>query len=319
MFSAGGIPKIDPNGLYQVEQMYVQYFLPQDRKGKYPLLMWHGGGLTGATYESTPDGREGWLNFFIRKGWDVYNSDAVERGRSGFAPPDVWNSEPNFLTKANPFERFRIGQGVGSWNADPAQMKVNAGSQFPVEAYDNFTKQIVPRWTTTDDAIVAAYTALVDKVCPCVLLFHSQAGGFGFTVAQSRPDKIKAIVAVEPAVAGDKAQAGKLKNIPPGGYGDYIPIDSRWPKMRQIGLDYADAMRGAGGNVDVVNLPEVGIKGNSHMLMMDKNNAQIADLISEMALRQGPGPVAAAPIRPYVGQPAVLMQRNAICKTRITF
>jgi hypothetical protein len=75
--------------------MYVQYFLPQNRKGKYPLLMWHGG-LTGATHESTPDGREGWLNMFIRKGWDVYNSDAVERGRSGFAPPDVWNSEPIF-------------------------------------------------------------------------------------------------------------------------------------------------------------------------------------------------------------------------------
>jgi hypothetical protein len=54
VFSAAGVPaKIDPNGLYQVEQMYVQYFLPQHRKGKYPLLMWHGGGLTGVTYEST--------------------------------------------------------------------------------------------------------------------------------------------------------------------------------------------------------------------------------------------------------------------------
>ena len=160
---------------------------------------------------------------FIRKGWDVYNSDAVERGRSGFASPDVWNSEPNFLTKANPFERFRIGQGAGSWNADPAKMKVIAGSQFPVEAYDNFMKQIVPRWINTDDAIIAAYIALVDKICPCVLLFHSQAGGFGFKVAQARPDKIKAIVAVEPAVAGDKAQAGKLKNIPTlVVFGDYI-------------------------------------------------------------------------------------------------
>ena len=49
--------------------------------------------------------------------------------------------------------------------------------------------------------------------------------------------------------------------------------------MRQLGLDYADAVRAAGGNVDVVNLPEIGIKGNSHMLMMDKNNAQIADMI----------------------------------------
>jgi hypothetical protein len=53
VFGAGGVPaKIDPNGLYQVEQMYVQYFLPQDRKGKYSLLMWHGGGLTGVTYEA---------------------------------------------------------------------------------------------------------------------------------------------------------------------------------------------------------------------------------------------------------------------------
>ena len=57
--------------------------------------------------------------------------------------------------------------------------------------------------------------------------------------------------------------------------------------MRQIGLDYADAMRGAGGNVDVVNLPEVGIKGNSHMLMMDKNNAQIADLIQKWLADKG--------------------------------
>ena len=43
--------KYDPNGQFMVEQMYVQYFLPQNRKGKYPLLMWHGGGLTGVTYE----------------------------------------------------------------------------------------------------------------------------------------------------------------------------------------------------------------------------------------------------------------------------
>ena len=85
-FTPGGVPaKVDPNGTYQVEQMYVQYFLPANEKGAYPLLMWHGGGLTGVTYETTPDGREGWLNYFLRKGWSVYNSDAVERGRAGWA------------------------------------------------------------------------------------------------------------------------------------------------------------------------------------------------------------------------------------------
>ncbi len=288
VFSPGGIPaKIDPNGLYQVEQMYVQYFLPQNRRGGVPLLMWHGGGLTGVTYETTPDGREGWMNMFIRKGWDVYNSDAVERGRSGFASPDIWKSEPQFLTTANPFERFRIGAGPGSWNADPAKRKV-LSTQFPVEAYDNFVKQVVPRWVDTDAAIIAAYTALVDKVCPCVILFHSQAGSFGFKVAQARPDKVKALVAVEPAVAGDKDKAANLKGIPVLiVYGDNIATDTRWPKMRQIGLDYADAVRAAGGKVDVVNLPDVGIKGNSHMMMMDKNNGQIADLIDKWLTDQG--------------------------------
>ena len=173
VFTPGGVPaKIDPNGTYVAEAMYVQYFLPANRRGAVPLLMWHGGGLTGVTYESTPDGREGWLNWFVKRGWDVYNSDAVERGRAGWAMyPDIFKSEPIFLPKADPYGRFRM-----------------AGSQFPVEAYDNFMRQVVPRWTTTDDAIIAAYTALVDRVCPCVLLFHSQAGQFGFRVAQARPE-----------------------------------------------------------------------------------------------------------------------------------
>ncbi len=285
----GGVPaKLDPNGMYQVEQMYVQYFLPQNRKGKVPLLMWHGGGLTGVTYETTPDGREGWMNMFIRKGWDTYNSDAVERGRSGFAPPDIWKGDPNFLTEANPFERFRIGPGPGSWNADAAKRKVNTGSEFPVEAYGQFIKQIVPRWLVTDDAILAAYIELIDKICPCVILFHSQGGQFGFRATQARPDKVKALVAVEPAVPGDKDRAATLKNIPiMMMFGDYIPQDTRWPKMRANDLDFAEAVRAAGGSVDVVNLPDVGIKGNSHMLMMDKNNAVTADLIHTWLVSKG--------------------------------
>src|SRR5258707_12762938 len=109
VFTPGGVPaKVDPNGTYLVESMYVQYFLPANRKGQLPLLMWHGGGLTRVTYETTPDGRDGWLNWFAKQGWDVYNSDSVERWRAGFAMyPDIFKSEPLFLPKDNPFERFR--------------------------------------------------------------------------------------------------------------------------------------------------------------------------------------------------------------------
>ena len=286
-FTPGGVPaKVDPNGVYQVEQMYVQYFVPQNQRGALPLLMWHGGGLSGVTYETTPGGREGWLNYFIKKGWTVYNSDAVERGRAGWT--DAFKGEPVFLTKENPFERFRIGAGPGSYNKDPAKMKMMPGSQFPPEGYDNFTKQGVPRWTTTDDAIIAAYIALVDKVCPCVVLVHSQAGQFGQKVAQARPDKVKALVLVEPAGLGDPKQTDKLKNVPIlTVYGDFIEQDPRWPTIRANQLKYLEQVRAAGGSYEVVNLPQIGIKGNSHMMMMDRNNAQVADLIQGWLEKQG--------------------------------
>src|SRR5919198_2318604 len=211
VFTPGGVPaKVDPNGIYQVEQMYVQYFLPQNRKGKLPLLMWHGGGLTGVTYETKPDGGDGWMHFFLRRGWDVYVSDAVERGRSGWT--NTFKGDPIFLPLSDPWVRFRIGEKPDDWNPDPAKRKTYPDTQFPVEAYDQFMKQGVPRWLTTDEQIVAAYIALVDKVCPCVVLVHSQSGAFGFKALEARPDKIKALVAVEPTLGGDKNKIDQVKS-----------------------------------------------------------------------------------------------------------
>jgi pimeloyl-ACP methyl ester carboxylesterase len=284
----GPMSKLDPNGQFMVEQMYVQYFLPKQRKGKYPLLMWHGGGLTGVTFESTPDGREGWLNMFIRKGWDVYLSDAVERGRAGFASGDVWTDAPIFLNYQDPFERFRIGQGTGSWNADPAKRKVLPGNQFPVEAYDNYMRQSVPRWLSTDKAVVAAYTVLVDKVCPCVLLVHSQSGQFGLRVAEARPDKIKAIVAVEPAGAGPDDKAEKLKHIPLVSiFGDYVADHERWSAYKIQFDTYGHVLRANGGSYEPIVLPLIGLKGNSHMMMQDRNNAEVADVIQAWLVSKG--------------------------------
>jgi pimeloyl-ACP methyl ester carboxylesterase len=290
VFTPGGVPaKVDLNGTYQVEQMYVQYFIPAVQRGTVPLLLWHGGGLTGVTYETTPDGRDGWLNMFLRRGWAVYNSDAVERGRSGWAMyPDIFTSEPIFLTKSNPFERFRIGAGAGSYDKDPAKMKVLPGNQFPLDGYDNFTKQNVPRWTTTDAAIIAAYTALVDKVCPCAILVHSQAGQFGLRVAQARPEKVKALVLVEPAGTGEAAAIDKLAGIPIlSVYGDFIEQDARWPTIRANGIKFLDAGKDKGVTHEVIDLPKAGIKGNGHMLMMDKNNGEVASLIQDWLAKKG--------------------------------
>lgn len=290
VFTPGGVPaKVDLNGTYLVESMYVQYFLPAERKGKVPLLMWHGGGLTGVTYETTPDGREGWLNYFVRRGFDVYNSDVVERGRAGWSMfPDIFTTEPVFLTRANPFERFRIGAGAGSYDPDPAKRKVLPGSQFPVEAYDNFVRQNVPRWSSTDEAINAAYLKLIEKVCPCVILVHSQAGQFGLRAAQARPYLVKALILVEPAGFGDKDQVVKLKDVPMLSiYGDHIEQDARWPTIRKNGIAFLEPAKAAGGIVDVIDLPAIGIKGNSHMIMMDRNSDQVAGIILDWLKKRG--------------------------------
>lgn len=281
MLTPGGAPiRVDPNGTYLVESVYVQYFLPADRHGAFPLLMWHGGGLSGVEFETTPDGRPGWLDYFVRQGWDAYNSDAVERGRAGFPPPGVFQGDPMFVTRGRPFEQFRIGAGPGSWNDDPAKRRQLPGSQFPMDGYDNFIRQQSPRWVTTDEAILRGYIAEIDRVCPCVILYHSQAGQFGFRAAQARPDKVKALVAVEPSGFGEPDKAALLKDIPTlVVYGDFIDQDARWPTIRGNGLKWVETQRAAGGHVDVIQLPDLGIHGNGHMMMMDRNNTQVAAVI----------------------------------------
>ena len=144
--------------------MYVQYFLQQNRKGKLPLLLWHGGGLTGVTYETKPDGKPGWLNYFLRKGWDIYVSDAVERGRSGWT--DTFKGDAGRRCRS----AIRGSASASGRSARGMPTRRSAatypGAQFPIEAYEQFMKQGVPRWVTTDDQIVAAYIELVDKVVP---------------------------------------------------------------------------------------------------------------------------------------------------------
>src|SRR5882672_6218659 len=185
--------KVDPNGEFEVEQMYVQYVKLAQPKGRVPLLLWHGGGLSGVTWETKQDGKPGWQQYFLNAGYDVY--DAVERGRASWARyPEIFKSEPIFRTKKEAWELFRIGPTyeVGG------QRVAFEGQQFPVESLDAFMKQGVPRWATNDAATQKAYDELVQKVCPCIVVVHSQGGNFGFNAALNAPDKVKALMRSSP-------------------------------------------------------------------------------------------------------------------------
>ena len=176
----------------------------------------------------------------------------------------MWPSEPIFLTYQDPFERFRIGDGEGSWNADPAKRKVAARQPVPGEAYANYMKQSVPRWLSTDNAIIAAYLELVDKVCPCVLLLHSQGGRSASRSRSSGPTRSRRSSRSSRRPPAIVANAPKLKDIAVlMVFGDYVDQHPRWATFKKIDIEYGNAIKAAGGTVDWINLPDIGIKGNS--------------------------------------------------------
>jgi pimeloyl-ACP methyl ester carboxylesterase len=281
VLTPNGIPvRIDPNGTTQVGQMYVQYFLPAESQGRLPILFWHGGSLTGATWETTPDGREGWLTYFLRQGWPSYNVDAVERGRSGWAPRDPHFAHPPLLrTLQDSFTQFRIGRPVADGSLPALTGAAYPGCQFPLESFATFVQQVVPRWSTTDDLTLDAYCALLARTGPAIIVAHSQGGAFAFRAAERCPDKVAAIVALEPAQGGSTDGAVLAKIPVLAVYGDHLGLDARWPRIRERTETYFARARAAGTRVDIIDLPTIGIHGNSHMLMMERNNTAIANLV----------------------------------------
>lgn len=288
VFTAGAAPlKVDPNGEFQAGQMYVQYVKLAQPKAKLPILLWHGGGLTGVTWETKPDGKPGWQQFFLNAGYDVYVSDAVERGRASWARyPEIYKSEPFFRSAKEAWELFRFGPTYEVGGKHVAY----DGVQFPLDAMDNFMKQGVPRWATNDALTQKAYDALVQKVCPCIVVVHSQGANFGFNAALNAPDKVKALIAVEPSGAPDpeKVKMAAIKGIPHLiVWGDYLDKSAFWQKLTMASEKYRTALSAAGGAVTLLRLPEAGLKGNTHMLMMDRNSDEVAKLVNDWIVKTG--------------------------------
>jgi pimeloyl-ACP methyl ester carboxylesterase len=284
------VTRLNPNGEFEVEQMYVQYVKLADsaRSARYPLLMIHGGGLSGVTWETKPDGKSGWQQYFLRAGHDVYVADAVERGRASWARyPEIFTSEPVFRTKKEAWELFRIGP---RYEVSPAVREAYPGTQFPLAVFDQFMKQGVPRWVTNDAPTLAAYDALVQKICPCVFMVHSQGSTFAYALANKYPDKVKAVVGIEPsgALDAEKVSIAGLKQVPLlFVWGDKIRETPRWVQIQGALKKMIAAQKAQGGQADEFDLPQMGITGNSHMIMMDRNSDQIARLVQQWMEKQG--------------------------------
>jgi pimeloyl-ACP methyl ester carboxylesterase len=181
-------------------QMYVEYQIPQARTHRYPIVMIEGGGQTGANFTGTPDGREGWAQYFLRRGYAVYVADQVGRGRSGYNAesygPAAFQDMPFMLN------RFAAPERANLWP------QAHLHTQFPGKAtpgdpvFTQFLSQETPSiadFTEQQKLNVAALVALFDKIGPAILLTHSQSGSFSWPVADARPNLVKALLDVEPS------------------------------------------------------------------------------------------------------------------------
>lgn len=196
---AGGRIEAIAGKQYTVGQIYAEYMIPADRRHPYPVIMVHGGTMSGTNYTGTPDGREGWEQNFVRAGYAVYVVDQVGKGRSPYYPDIYGPTEATEMT--NNQRRYVAQERFGAWPQahrhtqwpgdgtldDPAVRQLVA-SQLP--SIKSFHRQ--------QELNVAALAALVDEIGPAILLVHSQAGAFGWPVADARPDGVKAILAIEP-------------------------------------------------------------------------------------------------------------------------
>ena len=199
-FFAGG--KIDRSieGSPVVGQMYVEYQIPQTLEQPYPIVMIHGGGQTGTNFTGTPDGREGWAQYFLRRGHAVYVVDQVARGRAAhwaqvhgaMTTPRLTAVEQRFVrpedAKLWPQARLHAQWPGAGEPGDPVFEQFYA-SQVP--SVVDFAKQ--------QELNRNAGVALLDRIGPAIVLTHSQSGAFGWPIADARPNLVKAIVAVEPS------------------------------------------------------------------------------------------------------------------------
>jgi pimeloyl-ACP methyl ester carboxylesterase len=311
-----GTANTDPGQTYWMDQMYVQYQIPENAR-KYPLILVHGGSGTGRVWETTPDGREGFQTLMLRRGFPVYIVDFPRRGRAGY--PSFNGAFGELAGKpvvANRTTQAGVQWAWSRWRLGPKYPEVFPVQQFPMNAVDSFMQHLVPTVSDNAEVISGALIALLEKIGPAILVTHSQSGLFGW-LAGARSPNVKGIVAYEPGFVFQQGAVPPaiplFKGSQPSGtpvtpaefanlakiplqvvYGDNIPkqpipdlvADGRRAQV-VTSVMFADTLNKQGGQASVLHLPDAGLFGNSHFMFSDLNNVQVADELSKFLNAKG--------------------------------
>lgn len=292
----GWSEQLETGQSYRADHAFVNYQIPTNAN-KYPLIFIHGYGGSGVCWEMTPDDRDGFATLMLRRKYPTYVMDLPGRGRAGRT-----TAENNLKPIADEMFWFDIWR-IGLWP------NYNEGVQFSKdkEYLSQFFREMTPDLSDRKQD-VPAIKALADKIGNSILITHS-AGGLPGWIAAIQNRNVKGIAAFEPGgyvfpknevpepisgltgtLRGVEVSAEEFKRlteIPIVLYfGDYIPEepsknlgDENWRVRLSMARKFAETVNRRGGNATLVELPKIGIKGNTHFLMQDLNNGVIADLL----------------------------------------
>jgi pimeloyl-ACP methyl ester carboxylesterase len=212
-FWVGGQRLDTPAGPVLRAQMYVEYWIPRDLRHPLPIVMIHGGGGQGLDFLGTPDGREGWVHWFVRQGYAVYVVDRPGHGRAPFHP-DVLGPMSGVFGPTYLEQRFcRPEDHSGMYPQARLHDKWIGPGVFGDPIFDHFYAGTGPSQIDTEQAhrdVQHAGAELMDRIGPAILMTHSAGGPSGWLIADARPDLVKAIVAVEPLGPPVQAISGPL-------------------------------------------------------------------------------------------------------------
>ena len=302
----------DGGSLNVLNAMFVQYLLPADSRHRYPIVLIHGGGGQGTDWLETPDGRDGWADYFVADGWDVYVVDRPGHGRSQ--------------------SNASCGDGTvgGANTAFIARLATSEASVWPGgeptpanDAVVNWSASSATAPYCGNDIAAQAISTLLDEIGPAILIAHSAGGGSTFRVPDMNADKVVGIIAFEaaggnpvasgfggrPAIADWQVEpplpqdfeAVERDGCPMQGdspselvnFADVpvVLVASEFGLGATFGFDsgadqiacQAAAWQQAGVDASSVYFPDRGLAGGGHFAMAQLDNAAYAEVFIELA------------------------------------
>ncbi|EJD55232.1 alpha/beta-hydrolase [Auricularia subglabra TFB-10046 SS5] len=338
-FYIGGRYVDQADGAFADGQMYVEHLRPARVMHALPLVLIHGLGQTGTNWLNTPDGRPGWADFFLAKGYEVQNP--ANPGFTGRA--DLWRQ----LYIIDQPERGRspwnpaFDGGLQVSSALVVAQRFTAPELFDIWPQARFHTQWIGNGTQGEPVFDAFYASQVQSLdfdasaesqaksrhAGGLLLDKVGGGPVGWVIADARPSLVHAIVAIEPSgppfinttippvgparpfgltdiplafdppitsaadlqkklVSNDSVttcfeqaaparQLANLRHIP------VLMVTSEASFRAPVDPCTTRFLRQAGVDVKHLLLQDVGIRGNGHMMFMERNSDEIAAVLEE--------------------------------------